>query len=130
MGRLTGRVQITTTSPNKPTVPITVSGTVQGEITVQPSVLYGVFRKGAPKAIQSINLTKRGKKNLKVKEVEEDTGLFTISIAPVKEGEQYRIDLSLRDDAKTGRFQGTLKIHTNYSDQSVIEVPLSGMLQE
>jgi len=128
VGRLSGRVQISTTNPNKPTDTIMVIANVQGEIVVQPSVLSGVFRKGDPKAI--VTLTKKGKKNLKIKKVEEDTGRFTTHVVQVKKGEHYRVELSLRDDAKPGRFQGTLKLYTNHPDQRVIEVRLSGVVQE
>lgn len=130
IGRLSGRVQISTTSPNKSTDTIIVVASVQGEIIAQPSVLSGVFRKGDPKAIRSVNLIERGKRNLKIKKVEEDTGLFTINVVKVKKGEHYRIELSLKDDAQLGRFQGKLKIHTNHPDQRVIEIRLAGVVKE
>ena len=103
---------------------------VQGEIIVQPLALSGVFRKGNPTAIRPINLTTRGRKNLKIKKVEEDTGLFTVNVVTAKKGEHYQVELGLREDAKTGRFRGTLKMYTNHRDQGVIEVPLSGVIQE
>lgn len=130
VGTLSGRVQISTTSPSKPTDTIMVIANIQGEITVRPPALSGVFRKGDPKAIRSVDLTKKGKKNLKIEEVEEETGQFTTKIVEMKKGEHYRIDLALRDHAKPGQFSGTIKIHTNDPDQSVIEVRLSGVVQE
>jgi hypothetical protein len=130
VGRLSGRVKIHTTSPNKPTDVIMVVVHVMGEIMVEPSSLSGVFLKGNPKTLRSIDLTKKGEKNLKIEKVEENTGRFTTNVAEVKKGEHYRIELSLREDAELGSFRGTLRIYTNHTDQRVIEVRLSGSIKE
>ncbi len=129
VGRLSGQVLISTTSPTKPTDTIMVVAHVRGEIAVQPSALTGVFRKGDPKAIRSISLTKKGKKDLKIEKVEEDTGRFAPHVVQVKEGEDYRVEIFLRADAEPGPFRGTLKIHTNDPNQRIIEVRLYGRVE-
>ena len=130
IGPLTEEVTIFTTSKVKPTVSVWVRANVRGDLVVTPRSLALRVSKKDTSYVRQVFVWKKGKKDLRVVAVEDRTGIFTANVVELKSGEKYRIDLTLKSDAKAGPIKGKVIVRTNYPEQPEVEISVYGRIEE
>lgn len=124
-GRLTDRIRLTTTHPKMTSLDVTVSGKIDGDVTVQPERLFFLSSRGGTAAQrQELTVAKSAKGGLEVKSVVTTDATFRARIIPVVEGQEYKIEVVRTADAIGTQSQAQLVIETNDPVQPRIQVPL------
>jgi len=130
IGLLTEEITIFTTSKLKPKVSVWVHANVQGNLVVAPRSLALRVSKKDTSYVRQVFVWKKGKKDLRVVAVEDRTGMFTADVVEVKPGEKYRVDLTLKADAKVGPIKGKVIVRTNDPEEPVVEISVYGRIEE
>jgi hypothetical protein len=124
-GRMADRIRLTTTHPKMAAIDVSVSGKLDGDLTVQPERLFFLSSRGGTAAQrQELTLAKRPKGGLEVKSVTTTDATFEAKVIPVSEGKEYKIEVLRTADAIGTQSQAQLVIMTNDPLQPRIEVPL------
>ena len=130
IGSLAEEVTIFTTSEVKPRVSVEVRADVRGDLVATPrSLAIRVSRKDTS-CVRQVFVWKKGKKDLRIESVEDRTGTFTAKVVELKPGEKYRIDLTLKEDAKAGPVRGKVIVRTNYPEEPEVEISVYGHIEE
>ena len=129
LGRLNDQIIVTTTSTKRPTLTIPVFGSIEGDLLVLPSqVSFGVLRKGETK-VKEISIQNRGPKPVRILRVQPPSTDITTELTTVREGEEYRLAVGLREASATGRIQGAVQVYTDHPEERVLAIPLYGMVE-
>ncbi len=122
-GSITGKVTLTTTNPKKPKIELQVNAYVIAEITASPNQL--IF-KGKQDKVKTIYVNgPYTRKDLKIQKVETDLKFLSMNLVPVIEGQTYRVEVTLSDDAPE-EFKGSIKIQNSTKGTPVLSVPVIG----
>jgi len=128
LGRLNDQITVTTTSQKKPKVEIPVFGSIEGDmIVLPPQVSFGVVRAGENKTLE-LSIKNRGTKPVQVLRIENSSPAIEAEIAPVKQGEEYRLTLRATGENTVGRIQGEVQVFTDHPEEKVLTIPLYGMV--
>ncbi len=120
VGRFSDRIKISTDSPKKPFLYVSVQAEVLGEVRLQPQTLsFGAVPKGST-AVRKITITKVKEKTLKITRVECSEKWLSIQLSEVEKGAKYEIALKLKRDIPVGRARAKLTIFTNHPEQPVL----------
>ena len=130
IGLLTEDVTIFVTSKVKPSVSVRVHANIRGALVVTPSSLALTASKKDMSYQRQVFVWKKGKKNLRIIEVEDRTGIFTAEVVALKPGEKYRIDLTVKADAEAGPIKGKVIVRTNDPEQPAVEISVYGRIEE
>jgi len=129
-GEIKEKVIIYTNHPKTSEISVQIRGIVTGPIQVFPSQFsLGFIQRGQPSS-QSVTITQHGLPNLEITQVEIKAKEMTVEIIPIKSGHEYLVKLSFvagKDTPKT--VHDMIRIHTNQPEQSLIEVPVYGIVQ-
>ncbi len=126
-GRFSGVINLETDNKNQPMVKIPFFGEVAGDLTVYPEKIYfGDIIKGKGR-VQKV-FAKLNGEDIKILDVKASPDYLNAEIVEnYKENKsQFLIEVSLREDAATGAFNGLLEIKTNSEIQSSITIPITG----
>ena len=130
LGRLNDQITVTTTSQKRPSIVIPVFGSIEGDVVIlPPQVSFGVVRKGEGKT-QEVSIKNRAAAPVHVLRAQSSTADVVAELAPVKEGEEYRLTLRAKSDSKAGRIQGEIQIFTDHPEEKVLTIPLYGMVAD
>ena len=130
LGRLNDRIVVTTTSQKKPVLEIPVFGSIEGDVVIlPPQVSFGVVRKGETKT-QEISIKNRGTKPVQVVRIQNSAANVVAELAPVKEGEEYRLTLKTKGESQPGRIQGEVQVFTDHPEEKMLTIPLYGIIAE
>lgn len=130
LGRLNDQITVTTTSQKRPSVVIPVFGSIEGDVVIlPPQVSFGVVRKGEGKT-QEVSIKNRAATPVHVLRAQSSTADVVTELAPVKEGEEYRLTLRAKSDSKAGRIQGEIQVFTDHPEEKVLTIPLYGMVAD
>jgi hypothetical protein len=107
---------------------ITVFGTVQGDITVNPpQVSFGIV--GRHQATQRIvRLVNDGDRTVNVTGVSSSSNSVSAAVEPITPGKEYKITLQLAPDTPDGAIRGRLAIHTDDPNQQTVSLPFYGIV--
>jgi len=122
---------------DNPRVLLTIKADVLAYIEAAPSYARIVQVQSQPAQTASLNLWTEEGPPLEVSSVEagQEWVVATAHRASEKElrpgapPDQWRIDVSLRDEAPLGPISDQLLVHTNHPQQSVVSIPLSGFVR-
>lgn len=130
LGRFNEQLRLRTTSPREPELTLSVFGSVEGDVVVlPPQVTFGVTRGGtAPE--RDLYIRNRGARPIAVTRITVPDDVVTYSLAPVQEGEEYRLTLRLRDGLKPGRVESRIEIFTDHPDEGHLVVPLYAIVRD
>jgi hypothetical protein len=67
--------------------------------------------------------------SLKILKVEPDREDITVNVQEIVPGKSYRCTVRIRPPSKTGRYLGTLTVHTNYPGYEEMEVNITGTVR-
>lgn len=128
-GQINQRVSLYTNQDGQEVVVIPVLGFLEGEVTVAPPLLsFGLVRKGqAP--TRSFEVSKARSPELEILKVESSLESLSTRIVPLEPGRRYRIEVGLKSEAKAGRIQGSVVLHTTDRLQPTLQVPVYGLVQ-
>jgi uncharacterized protein DUF1573 len=130
LGRFQESVIVRSTSRLHPTLSIPIAGVVDGDVVISPRTLsFGPIMPGRAASL-TLAVRNQGKTPVHVTVADLVPPLGRVQISAVRDGQEYRLSVALNDPLPTGRLQGTLQIHTDHPDQSLITVPFSGRVVE
>ena len=123
LGRFSEQLTLRTTSPREPQIPLTVFGSVEGDVAVlPPQVTFGVARGKAPE--REVFIRNRSARPLRVTRVTVPAELVTYDLDTLDDGVEYRLTLRLRDDIPPGKVEGTIDIFTDHPEEGHLVVPV------
>jgi hypothetical protein len=123
-GNFSDRLRVMTDHPKMPTIDITVSGRLEGDVSIRPERLFFLSRGGTSTTQQELNLAKRPAGGLAITKVTSTNPSFTANLRTVEEGFEYVVEVNRATDAVGQTGQAQLIIETNDPRQSRIEVPI------
>jgi Protein of unknown function (DUF1573) len=124
-GSITDLVKVDT---NRVPVEIPVSGTVLGDINVNPQqVSFGIVPHHAS-ALRFVRLTNSGDHPIKVTGISSNNTSVIAGVTPLKNGREYKISVQLAPDTPDGVLRGMLAIRTDDPHQQDVQVPFYGIV--
>ncbi len=130
LGRVNGAIKVLTTSEKRPSIEIPVFGSIEGDLVVAPpQVSFGVVRRGDGKA-QEVSIKNRANKPVHIVKVESSNTDINTELVAVKDGEEYKLTLSAKNESKPGRIQGDVAVFTDHPTEKVLTIPLYGMVTD
>jgi hypothetical protein len=130
LGRFDVSLVIHTDSRQQPTLTVPVTGVVDGDIVVSPAELtFGAITAGQPASL-TLGLHNQGKSPVHVTTADVVPAIGHAQLRAVRDGQDYRLKVELSDLLPPGRLQGTVEIHTDDPEQSLIAVSVSGRVVE
>ncbi|MBV8055098.1 MAG: DUF1573 domain-containing protein [Deltaproteobacteria bacterium] len=109
-------------------VEIPVSGTVLGDIDVNPpQVSFGIVPHHAS-ALRFVRLTNSGDHPVKVTAISSDNTSVVAAVEPVKTGKEYKIAVRLAPNTPDGVLRGILAIKTDDPHQQEVQIPFYGIV--
>jgi len=128
IGNIRGSIKIETDDERRPTLDVRVVGTVSGPILVTPQAITFSRAVGAERESQKVTITSR-EVGFEILDVENKSPNLSVETIEKEKGKSYEIEVKLSSDAPKGQFRENLVIHTNNKDQSVINIPVFGIVQ-
>ena len=129
LGRFDEQLTLHTTSPREPVLSLPVFGSVEGDVVVlPPQVTFGVTRGGAAPE-RDLFIRNRGARPVTVTSVKVPDDIVTYTLAPVQEGQEYRLTLRLRDGIKPGKVESRVEIFTDHPDEKHLVIPLYAIVR-
>jgi Protein of unknown function (DUF1573) len=124
-GPVTDVIRVNT---NRVPVEIPVSGTVLGDINVNPpQVSFGIVPHHAA-ALRIVRLTNSGEHPVKVTGISSNNTSVVGAVEPVKTGREYKISVQLAPNTPDGVLRGMLAIKTDDPHQQDVQVPFYGIV--
>jgi Protein of unknown function (DUF1573) len=115
-------------STSRVPVEIPVSGTVLGDINVNPPQLsFGIVPHHAS-ALRFVRLTNSGKHPVNVTGISSNNISVIAAVEPVKAGREYKIAVHLAPNTPDGVLRGMLAIKTDDPHQQDVQVPFYGIV--
>jgi uncharacterized protein DUF1573 len=109
-------------------VEIPVSGTVLGDINVNPpQVSFGIVPHHAS-ALRYVRLTNSGGHPVKITGISSTNNSVVAAVEPVKTGREYKIEVQLMPNTPDGVLRGMLAIKTDDPHQQDVQVPFYGIV--
>lgn len=130
LGELNEKLTILTEGYQYPLVEILVKGQVIGAIRLAPEQFFMGFVKKGEVAHSVARLQKNGTADLKIQKIESSHQTVTATFEEIELGQEYAIAVTFTaPTSKTGKIEARIKIHTNNSDQSLLEVPFYAIVK-
>ncbi len=130
LGRFNETLTLHTTSPREPIVTLPVFGSVEGDVVVlPPQVTFGVTR-GGGSAERELWIRNRGARPVAVTRVVVPERVATYELTPVRDGEEYRLVVRLRDGLPPGKVEGSVEIFTDHPEEGHLVVPLYAIVRD
>ncbi len=124
-GPITDVVKVNT---SRAPVEIPVSGTVLGDINVNPpQVSFGIVPHHAS-ALRFVRLTNSGNHPVKVTGISSNNTSIIAAVEPVTAGKEYKISVQLVPNSPDGVLRGMLAIKTDDPHQQDVQVPFYGIV--
>lgn len=124
-GMINHKIELKTTSPKAPAVPLTLTGIVRPIIQVIPAeVNFGSVPADAPVGRNLIVINNRQGAQLEIKSAEIDSADFKTEVMPLEAGQRFQIAVTMPAGLSKGEHKGTLSITTNDPTRVQIEVPV------
>jgi hypothetical protein len=109
-------------------VEIPVSGTVLGDINVNPpQVSFGIVPHHAS-ALRFLRLTNSGDHPVKVTGISSNNTSVVAAVEPLKIGREYKIVVRLAPNTPDGVLRGMLAIKTDDPHQQDVQIPIYGIV--
>jgi hypothetical protein len=124
-GPITDLVKVNTT---RMPVEIPVSGTVLGDLNLNPpQVSFGIVPHHAS-ALRFVRLTNSGDHPVKITGISSNNASVIAGVEPVKAGREYKITVQLVPNTPDGILRGNLAIKTDDPHQQDVPVPFYGIV--
>lgn len=132
-GQVHKTVSVYSNDPDEALIRLTIRGRVVTDVVIVPyrELFFGLVEHNKV-ASKSFLLTQGGVTPLEVTKAECDLDFITTEIVPGTTGNKktYQVMLHVGEKAPIGRFEGTVKIHTNLPKHPVIERKVLGVVRE
>ncbi len=130
VGRFSDRIKVSTDSPKKPFLYVSVQAEVLGEVRLDSQTLsFGSVPKGST-AVRKMTITKIKEKTLRITKVECSEKWLSTELTEVEKGAKYEIALKLKPDIPVGRARAKLTISTNHPEQPVLTANVFAYITE
>ncbi|MFI5394142.1 MAG: DUF1573 domain-containing protein [Candidatus Binatia bacterium] len=130
LGKFEETIAVHTGNQRHPLLTVPITGTVDGDVAVSPAQLsFGVITPGAGTSLV-LGLHNRGKQQVHIKAVHLTPAVGAAAVTTVRDGEDYRVTVTLSEGLHPGKISGTLDVDTDHPEQSHILVPFSARVTE
>ena len=129
-GNMEEQIFIDTNHPETPQISVYIRAKVTGAIQVFPPRFFlGILERGKLTS-QTVTVTKHGKRDLKITDVEANIEGINVKSTVVEPGEKYLVELSFIAGVNADKtIRDVIRIHTNQHNLPIIEVPVNGIVQ-
>lgn len=129
-GRFEEYITIHTNNSQSPKINVSINGEIGSPIRVIPKRLFFGFVKSGDSVSQSVVVASDTETDWNIVNVETSLDEVLIEVIPVTAGQKYRIDVTLLSDKpRSNIIEGHAKLHTDYTEQSVIKIPIYAVIQ-
>jgi hypothetical protein len=130
LGKFEETVALHTGNQRHPLLTVPITGIVDGDVVVSPAQLsFGVTTPGAGASLMLV-LHNRGKRPVHIRAVHLTPAVGVAAVTTVRDGEEYRVTVTLSASLRPGKISGTLDVDTDHPEQSHILVPFSARVAE
>jgi Protein of unknown function (DUF1573) len=124
-GPIADLIKVTT---SRVPVEIPVSGTVVGDINVNPpQISFGIVPHHAS-ALRFVRLTNSGDHPVKITAISSNNTSVVAAVQPLETGKEYKISVRLAPNTPDGVLHGMLAIKTDDPHQQDVQVPFYGIV--
>lgn len=130
LGKFEETVALHTGNQRHPLLTVPITGIVDGDVVVSPAQLsFGVTAPGAGASLM-LGLHNRGKQPVHIRAVHLTPAVGVAAVTTVRDGEDYRVTVTLSAGLHPGKISGTLDVDTDHPEQPHILVPFSARVAE
>jgi hypothetical protein len=128
VGQLVEVMTLHTNLKKRPRIDVPIYGNVIGRIRVKPQMVsLGTLKKGSF-APCKIEVTCVDHEKYDILKVISDPPIFSSKVSRVKNNGEFEIVLKVDEGVPAGRVAGEIHIYTDDTDQSLIKVPVYGLI--
>ena len=55
---------------------------------------------------------------------------LSVQLIPLEKGRKYAVEAQVKANVSKDTIKGSIKVHTNNSDQPIIEIPVHGLVKD
>jgi len=124
------KLKIYTDSNIQPVLEVLIRARVTGDVVVTPqSIFIGNIRQGETKS-SAIIISNGGTTPLNINSIEANPEYISVSQETLKEGEEYRVTVTVSKDSPPGTIKGNLIIRTNSPSEPESVVPVTAIVRQ
>lgn len=124
------KLKIYTDSAIQPVLEVFVRARVTGDVVVTPqSIFLGSIIQGETKS-SAIIISNGTSEPLKINSIEAKPEYISTSQETLKDGEEYRVTVTLSKEAPIGTVKGNLIIHTNSPSEPDVTIPVTAIVRQ
>lgn len=124
------KLKIYTDSTIQPVLEVFIRARVTGDVVVTPqSIFLGSIIQGETKS-SAIIISNGTSAPLKINSIEAKPEYISTSQETLKDGEEYRVTVTLSKEAPIGTVKGNLIIHTNSPSEPDVTVPVTAIVRQ
>lgn len=128
VGLFAEKMILITDSAEKPGIEVPIYGNVVGRIRAAPqTVLLGIINRGG-RVSSDIEVASVDRKSFNILRITSNPSFLSAEVTRTKKDWKSKITIEVAEDAPAGRVAGKICIHTDDSDQPLIEVPFYGLV--
>lgn len=128
VGRFADVITLHTNLRKRPRIDVPLYGAVMGRIRVKPQMLsFGTLRKGSVVA-NRLEVVSADHNGFDVVRVVPSPPFISAEVTRANGGKLYEITLKIDDNVPVGRVAGEIHIFTDDPDESLIKVPVYGLI--
>lgn len=128
IGRFTEVMTLHTSLNRRPRIDVPIVGNILGRIRVKPQMVsLGTLKKGSF-AANSIEITSIDQEDFDVLKVTSNPPFVLTMVTRMKNNRGFQITLKVDENAPAGRVAGEIDIYTDDPDQSLINIPVYGLI--
>ena len=130
LGKLDEKLTIVTEGYKHPIIEVLVKGNVVGALNISPSQFFLGFVKKGSVTNRVVRLRNNGAADFKILRIESGNPSIAAKFKEIQPRKEYDIVVTYTASAsQTGKVQDNIKIYTNDSEQSLLEVPLYAIVK-
>lgn len=137
-GPIAKGVTVFTNDPASPQIELTLKAKVEPYVTVKPGYARYITVQGEPlEGNIAQTLWAPGGSDFDVTSVDSPWPYLKVNFREAKaeervpegKGKQWRVEMSLSNDAKVGALSDYVTVHTNHVKQKIVQIPVSGFVR-
>lgn len=130
IGELDEKLIILTEGYKYPNIEMLVKGKVVGKLSISPSQYFLGFVKKGSVTKRVVRLRNKGTSNLKILRIESSHPSIAAEFKEINPRKEYDIEITYTaPDFQIGKVQDNIKIHTNDSEQPLLDVPFYAIVK-
>ena len=129
-GEIDGEISVSLNDPSLPEAQLELRGQVVGPIELSPMPAFFVAAQRGENKSSSIEIINHEPEPIRIEKIEHASTRFTTGLETIKEGQHYRLNLTLDSNAAAGRQADTILLKTSSKSTPQLKVVANTYLHE